>query len=79
MVNRRKKSILKIWNYFKWDFYTEAPCQTNPLGAKGVGELGTVGATPAIVNAVLDALRDNGVSHIEMPLSPQKVWTALQN
>ena len=64
---------------FKWDFYTGAPCQTNPLGAKGVGELGTVGATPAIVNAVLDALRDNGVSHIDMPLSPQKVWAALQN
>ena len=48
-------------------------------GAKGVGELGTVGATPAIVNAVLDALRGNGVSHIDMPLSPQKVWAALQN
>ena len=64
---------------FKWDFYTGAPCQTNPLGAKGVGELGTVGATPAIVNAVLDALRDNGVSQIDMPLSPQKVWAALQN
>ncbi|MEC8189178.1 MAG: carbon monoxide dehydrogenase, partial [SAR324 cluster bacterium] len=62
-----------------WDFYTGAPCQTNPLGAKGVGDLGTVGATPAIVNAVLDALRDNGVSHIDMPLSPQKVWAALQN
>jgi len=45
----------------------------------GNGELGTVGATPAIVNAVLDALRDNGVSHIDMPLSPQKVWAALQN
>ncbi|MEC7214512.1 MAG: molybdopterin cofactor-binding domain-containing protein, partial [SAR324 cluster bacterium] len=64
---------------FKWDFYSGAPCQTNPLGAKGVGELGTVGATPAIVNAVLDALRGNGVSHIDMPLSPQKVWAALQN
>ena len=64
---------------FKWDFYSGAPCQTNPLGAKGVGELGTVGATPAIVNAVLDALRGNGVSHIDMPLSPQKVWAAFQN
>ena len=63
---------------FKWDFYTGAPCQTNPLGAKGVGELGTVGATPAIVNAVMDALRDQGISQIDMPLTPQKIWVSLQ-
>jgi carbon-monoxide dehydrogenase large subunit len=63
---------------FKWDFYTGAPCQTNPLGAKGVGELGTVGATPAIVNAVLDALRDKGITQIDMPLTPQKVWSSLK-
>ena len=53
------------------------PCRTNPLGSKGVGELGTVGATPAVVNAVLDALKERGVEHLEMPLTPQRVWAAL--
>lgn len=57
--------------------FAEQPCRTNPLGSKGVGELGTVGATPAVVNAVLDALRDQGVDHLEMPLTPQRVWAAL--
>lgn len=54
------------------------PCQTNPLGAKGVGELGTVGATPALVNAVLDALSDKDVSGLNMPLTSQKIWEVLQ-
>ena len=57
------------------------PCRNNPLGAKGVGELGTIGATPAVVNAVLDALvRAGRASHAEklqMPLTPAKLWEAL--
>jgi len=54
-----------------------APCQTNLLGVKGCGELGTIGAVPAVVNAVLDALAERGVKHIEMPCTAEKVWRAL--
>jgi carbon-monoxide dehydrogenase large subunit len=54
------------------------PCRINPLGAKGVGELGTVGGTPTIVNAVVDALRPFGVSNLEMPVTSERVWRALQ-
>ena len=53
------------------------PCKINPLGAKGVGELGTVGGTPTVINAVLDALRPLGVRHIEMPATPERVWRAI--
>ena len=53
------------------------PCKINPLGAKGVGELGTVGGTPTVMNAVIDALRPLGVSQIEMPATPEKVWRAI--
>jgi carbon-monoxide dehydrogenase large subunit len=53
------------------------PCKINPLGAKGVGELGTVGGTPTVMNAVIDALRHLGVKHIEMPATSEKVWRAL--
>jgi aerobic carbon-monoxide dehydrogenase large subunit len=53
------------------------PCKINPLGAKGVGELGTVGGTPTVLNAVLDALRPLGVKTIEMPATPEKVWRAI--
>jgi aerobic carbon-monoxide dehydrogenase large subunit len=56
----------------------EFACKTNPLGVKGVGEAGTIGAPPAVINAVLDALRPLGVKHIEMPASPLKVWNAIQ-
>jgi carbon-monoxide dehydrogenase large subunit len=55
---------------------------TNPLGVKGVGELGTIGATPAVVNAVADALSRAGhpetAARLQMPLTPEKVWLALQ-
>jgi carbon-monoxide dehydrogenase large subunit len=54
-----------------------APCQTNLLGVKGVGELGTIGAVPSVVHAVLDALAERGVKHIEMPCTAEKVWRAL--
>jgi len=58
-------------------FDESAPCQTNLLGVKGCGELGTIGAAPAVVNAVLDALAERGVKHIEMPCTPERVWRAL--
>ena len=54
------------------------PCKINPLGAKGVGELGTVGGTPTVINAVLDALRPLGVKHLEMPATPERVWRAMR-
>ena len=54
------------------------PSPVNPLGAKGVGEAGTIGAPPAIVNAVLDALAPLGVEHLDMPLTPERVWCAIR-
>jgi carbon-monoxide dehydrogenase large subunit len=53
------------------------PTSYNPLGAKGIGEAGTIGATPAVQNAVIDAIAHLGVRHIDMPTSPQRVWQAL--
>jgi carbon-monoxide dehydrogenase large subunit len=57
---------------------TETPSPHNPLGVKGVGEMGTITSTPTIVNAVMDALAPLGVRHIDMPLTPEKVWRAIQ-
>jgi carbon-monoxide dehydrogenase large subunit len=54
------------------------PSPRNPLGAKGIGESGTVGSTPAMQNAVVDALSHLGVRHIDMPLSPERVWRAIR-
>jgi carbon-monoxide dehydrogenase large subunit len=56
----------------------EVPTQVNPLGAKGVGEAGTVGALPALMNAVNDALAPFGVRHLDMPVTPERVWRALR-
>ncbi len=62
-----------------FDFaYTEVPTPRNSLGAKGAGEAGTIGATPAAVNAVIDALSPLGITHLDMPLTPLKVWQAIQ-
>ena len=58
--------------------YNEVPCLTNPLGVKGVGEAGTTGSMPAVVGAVADALAPLGIRHIDMPLTPQRVWRALR-
>ncbi|MBO9316996.1 MAG: molybdopterin-dependent oxidoreductase, partial [Chloroflexus sp.] len=58
---------------------TETPTPLNPLGVKGVGEAATIGSTPAIANAVIDALQPFGVRHIDIPLRPEKVWRALSN
>jgi carbon-monoxide dehydrogenase large subunit len=55
------------------------PCKINPLGAKGVGELGTVGATPTVINAIVDALRPLGVTDLEMPATPERVWRAIRD
>jgi aerobic carbon-monoxide dehydrogenase large subunit len=57
----------------------EVPTQVNPLGAKGVGEAGTVGALPALLNAVNDALAPLGVRHLDMPVTPERVWRAIQD
>jgi carbon-monoxide dehydrogenase large subunit len=57
---------------------TVTPATTNPLGVKGVGEAGTIASTPAVVNAVVDALRPFGVTDVPMPASPQTVWRVLQ-
>jgi len=56
----------------------EVPTRVNPLGAKGVGEAGTVGSLSAVVNAVCAALAPLGVRHIDMPLTPERVWQAIQ-
>ena len=57
--------------------FEDAPCLTNPLGAKGTGEIGAVAGPPAIVHAVLDALSEKGITQIDMPLYPQKIWERL--
>jgi carbon-monoxide dehydrogenase large subunit len=57
---------------------TETPSPVNPLGLKGVGETGTIASTPAVVNAVLDALSPLDIRHIDMPLTPERVWRAIQ-
>ena len=56
----------------------ETPTPMNPLGAKGIGESGTIGSTPAVQNAVVDALSHLGVRHLDMPLTPERVWRAVQ-
>jgi CO/xanthine dehydrogenase Mo-binding subunit len=56
----------------------QTPTSYNPLGAKGIGEAGTIGSTPAVQNAIIDALAPLGVRHIDMPASPQRVWQALR-
>jgi carbon-monoxide dehydrogenase large subunit len=58
--------------------FEEVPAKTNPLGIKGIGESGTIGAPPVIVNAALDALYPLGVEHIDMPLTPLRVWEAIR-
>ncbi|MCL6636427.1 MAG: molybdopterin-dependent oxidoreductase [Alicyclobacillus sp.] len=59
--------------------FTETPSPHNPLGVKGIGETGTIAATPTVVNAVLDALAPFGVREIDMPLTPERVWRAIQS
>ena len=62
------------------DFYLHpVPCKTNPLGIKGAGEAGAIGAPPAIMNAVADALREFGVDHVDMPATPQSLWKIINS
>jgi carbon-monoxide dehydrogenase large subunit len=64
--------------HYELDFI-DVPAKTNPLGVKGIGEAGCVGAPPAVMNAILDALRPRGVMHLDMPATPRRVWEALQS
>jgi carbon-monoxide dehydrogenase large subunit len=56
---------------------TVTPCPMNPLGVKGCGEIGTIGSPPAVINAVIDALSGYGVTDLDMPATPQRVWQAI--
>jgi carbon-monoxide dehydrogenase large subunit len=56
----------------------EVPCKNNPLGIKGAGEAGAVGAPPAVVNAILDAVSDYGIAHLDMPITAERIWKALR-
>jgi aerobic carbon-monoxide dehydrogenase large subunit len=58
---------------------TVTPCPHNPLGVKGAGEAGCIGSTPAVVNAVMDALRPFGIKDLDMPMTPERVWNAMQS
>ncbi|SFN34204.1 carbon-monoxide dehydrogenase large subunit [Roseovarius lutimaris] len=66
--------------FYTVDHSCQTPCTHNPLGVKGCGEAGAIGSPPAVVNAVIDALQSGGknVTHIDMPLSPSRVWDAMQ-
>jgi carbon-monoxide dehydrogenase large subunit len=55
------------------------PTRSNPLGAKGCGEAGTSGGLPSVANAVIDALSDYGIRHLEMPMTPARIWHAIQD
>ena len=57
----------------------ETPTPLNPLGAKGIGESGTIGSTPAVQSAVCDALAGLGVRHVDMPCTPERVWEAIRS
>ncbi|GIT23482.1 MAG: carbon monoxide dehydrogenase [Gammaproteobacteria bacterium] len=57
----------------------KVPCKTNPLGIKGAGEAGAIGAPPAIINAIVNALKDQGVRHVDMPVTPNRLWNIMQS
>ena len=59
--------------------HTETPTYLNPLGAKGIGEAATIGSTPAVANAVIDALEPWGITHVDVPFTPERVWRAIQD
>ena len=63
--------------HYELDFI-DVPAKTNPLGVKGIGEAGCVGAPPAVMNAILDALRPRGVQHLDMPATPRRIWEAMR-
>jgi carbon-monoxide dehydrogenase large subunit len=55
----------------------ETPSPSNPMGVKGIGEAGTIGSSPAVINSIVDALQPYGVTNIDMPASPMRVWQAI--
>ena len=59
--------------------FEPVPTETNPLGVKGCGEAGCIGALPAVINAVVDALAPYGIRHLDMPATPERVWRAIQD
>jgi carbon-monoxide dehydrogenase large subunit len=59
--------------------FTETPSPTNSLGVKGIGEMGTIVALPTLANAVMDALAPLGIKHLDTPLTPEKIWQAMQS
>ena len=67
--------------FYSVDHSCQTPCTHNPLGVKGCGEAGAIGSPPSVVNAVIDALNSGGkkVAHIDMPLTPDRVWNAINN
>jgi carbon-monoxide dehydrogenase large subunit len=69
--------VAKYFPQFQTD-RTETPSPLNPLGAKGIGEAATVASTPTVANAVMDALKPFGIKHIDLPLTDEKVWRAIQ-
>ena len=73
-------AVPKAYNLPSYDANrTETPSPHNPLGVKGIGEAATIGSTPAVVNAVIDALASYGIRHLDMPLTAEKIWTAVRN
>ena len=64
--------------HFETD-HTETPSPHHPLGVKGVGETGTIASAAAVANAVIDALRPFGVTHLDMPYTPERVWQMIHN
>ncbi len=64
---------------FRVDWHEDVPCTHNPLGVKGCGEAGTIGAAAAVMNAVIDALASRGIRHLDMPATPHRVWQALRD
>ena len=64
---------------FTVQYHEEAPCTHNPLGVKGCGEAGAIGGSATVMNAVVDALADLGIQHLDMPATPQRVWRAIQD
>jgi carbon-monoxide dehydrogenase large subunit len=72
-------SMPRADNMPSFDFSTvEVPCKNNAMGVKGCGEAGSVGAPAAVINALVDAVADHGVTHIDMPATPEKVWRLAQ-
>jgi carbon-monoxide dehydrogenase large subunit len=64
--------------FYVVDHSCQTPCTHNPLGVKGCGEAGAIGSPPTIVNAVIDALAPMGITHLDMPLTPARVWAAIE-